>query len=391
MEPRSEVGLVGLVALALVASTAGAAEPGMLSMLADGGPSTDDGGEGEPELTHVGRVDASPSRGIAVDGQHVYAAGSGLTVVDGSSPEDPEPVGSEDARGRDVELADVGDRSFAVVAASNDGIRFVDVTDPSAPALSAELSIRSHNVGVFDAEDVVYNAAGSSSTAIEIVDASDPTDPSVATVWDEGIGCHDIAVAEQDRRAYCATGDDRGAAILDVDDPLQPEIVATVTNANASTGHWAAPSPDGETMVLGDEAFGQGCQGDSRTAALLGPLASDDGEEGGLWFYDVTDPSDPRQLSYLEAPSADEGSCTAHFGGFVDGDLLAVGWYDAGVLLVDLSDRSEPTVVEQWNPRDSSGLVSSGEDEDVWDVRHLDGYLFTGDENRGIDVLRIDR
>ena len=107
------------------------------------------------------------------------------------------------------------------------------------------------------------------------------------------------------------------------------------------------------------------------------------GPIGNLWFYDITDPQDPDLRGHVSpsATDADDGtgSCTAHFGKVIgDTDYLVMAFYTAGLTLVDFSDLSNPRIVERLD-----------QDGDIWDVWFHQGYLFTGDMVRGMDVIAL--
>ncbi|HEV8359450.1 MAG TPA: hypothetical protein VGR28_03240 [Candidatus Thermoplasmatota archaeon] len=88
----------------------------------------------------------------------------------------------------------------------------------------------------------------------------------------------------------------------------------------------------------------------------------------------------------LEDPALDQPlvtslrSCTAHHGRLVpdpDGrDLLAMAFYTQGTVLVDFTNPRLPAEVAQFH--DST---------DTWEAQYYSGYLFTGDRDRGMDVL----
>jgi hypothetical protein len=102
-----------------------------------------------------------------------------------------------------------------------------------------------------------------------------------------------------------------------------------------------------------------------------------------VWIYDISDPATPLLLSWVSPPLNIGGSpipCTAHFGDFVgEAPVLAVGWYQAGILLLDFSNPLLPRFTDQW----------AVDGVNAWDVRYWDGHLFTGDIARGMDVLRV--
>ncbi|MHB1261849.1 MAG: LVIVD repeat-containing protein, partial [Thermoplasmatota archaeon] len=176
--------------------------------------------------------------------------------------------------------------------------------------------------------------------------------------------------------------------------------------------HYAGLSRDGKVLLVGDENGGGlgpvGC-----VAAVDTPQGRVSVPVGAVWFYDVSDETNPVYLSHVSAsqmervqskdPSATpaidptdpvgtaagaafgEASCTAHHGRLVplaDHDVLAMSFYGAGVLVIDFTAvRQEgvglPTVVAQY----------AGTGANVWETWYYNGYLFTGDMGRGMDVI----
>lgn len=66
---------------------------------------------------------------------------------------------------------------------------------------------------------------------------------------------------------------------------------------------------------------------------------------GALWFYEISDPTNPRVLSQWSPPESEHTAdfCTSHFfRPFVDDagrDLLVTAWYEGGVWVVDFTIR----------------------------------------------------
>lgn len=95
----------------------------------------------------------------------------------------------------------------------------------------------------------------------------------------------------------------------------------------------------------------------------------------------LSDERDPELRSHLSPSFTDAigGSCTAHFGRLLeDSGFLVMGYYAAGVLLVDFRDLGAPTIADRLDQEGS-----------IWDVQYHQGYLFTGDMSRGMDVLKV--
>lgn len=389
------------------------------------GPADGAAGWGEPipdvisGIEHLSplEVEEGPLNGggIWTHGDYAYVSGlgSGFHVVDISDPKDPARVGNisgEEVYSRDADLLRSPNRTVVVLATQSGGMTFVNVTDPTRPEVLSILEIEpNHNVAVVPDTTLVYNSPSTGQgNANEIVDASDPTKPEVVGEFGT-YGCHDITffTSEDKQRAYCAGVD--VTEIWDISDPRSPELVSTISNPCMDDDapapwsncgglhHTAFVNHDGSILMVGDEfqgGGGPGCGaqqsvGDTSVATPI----------GALWFYDVSEetspelvgwfaPDVPAQRHATSAASTAENnptatpfsmSCTAHFGDLVPGKEMAViGWYHAGVLLVDFSDPSNPVQVDQWNT-----------EAWVWDAKVHNGYVFTGDISRGLDTFRF--
>jgi hypothetical protein len=91
------------------------------------------------------------------------------------------------------------------------------------------------------------------------------------------------------------------------------------------------------------------------------------------------------------SPSGEEGSrpvggpyhplanfCSAHYFD-VDGSTVTYAWYGEGTRFLDISNPAKPTQFAYWRPDD--GIV--------WASYLHDGYVYTADRTRGVDVLRL--
>lgn len=363
---------------------------------------------GLTQLAHA--EDVESGSGIWLYGHHAYVGGlgSGIYVVNISDPEKPVVAGhlnkikGDDGKdieihARDADMLDQGDRLILVVGYNSEGMHFIDVTDPADPTYLTSLTdFRAHNVAVPPGQStIVYNSMSSSQGSIHVIDASDPESPKIVKEVGEH-GCHDITFLDlpDKKRAYCA-----GVAatdIFDISDVLNPKLISSIDDTRAPTvghgglHHLAMPNQDGTVLIIGDEWQGGGSPGgcfayvDTPAGQVSTPI-------GALTFFDISDETDPQMLSWISPPtptprvpevggSATSAlpSCTAHFGTLIeDRPLLVMAWYTAGVLLIDFSDPSDPRIVDQ--------IVPSG--ANVWDARFYQGYVFTGDTSRGLDVL----
>jgi hypothetical protein len=375
------------------------------------------------DVTHeAGIGDPVPGTGIALFGSLAIVPNRDgqSKIFDISEPTSPELLATFDTPGRDVDTIAYPDGRLVAVFATDQGVDPVwNITDPTNPKRITKLEPTdgSHNVAVVPGTPIMYNGnsgGGGTPTAsaspdqgegiTEIYDLSDPDNITHVEDWQNGYGCHDISfrVTEETQRAYCAGIE--YTQIWDISDPKNPEVIVSIPvhhgNAGAPSGsvsfarfaHLAIASPDGETLVVGDETGGGLAPACDAYANAGGQTVS--GPVGNLYFYDISDEEDP-QLQGFMSPSQHyptnppdnrvggfPTACTSHFGRMIpseEGQHLAMSWYGAGVTLIDFTDPANPVIESQWN-----------QDAETWDVWYYNGYLFTGDQLRGMDVFTLE-
>lgn len=322
-------------------------------------------------------------------------ADGGLYIVDIATPSKPKLVGRYLCPGYQD---DVGIWRTTVVMGMHyaqerkgckahelGGLRIVDVSDPTKPAELAFLEIEprgTHTVTIVGDTGFVYANSGGlgdndGEKATTIVDIRDPAHPKVAGTFlpPGSTGCHDINVVGE--RAYCAGSN--VTLILDVADPLHPRVISSISNPLIEFSHGALPSPDGDTLVIADEAYNiQICDPQG-----LNPT-------GAFWFYDISNEEDPvlggwigqtgrLALGSLLFPFG--GWCTAHNFNMVPGkDWMVAASYSGGTSVIDFSDPENPHVIGWITP----------EGADTWSSYFYRGHIYTGDMQRGFDVIAMD-
>jgi hypothetical protein len=365
-------------------------------------------------------------------------------VVDIRDPANPvllanfsEPIGFPTGH-RNVDfIAFPNGTPVAVFAAAGGRLPVWDLTDPTNPVEISNMtpSHGTHKVNVVPGTPIVYNAnsngggsgpvgvlptghvPGQGSGITEIYDLSDPHNPVLVKDWANGYGCHHIyfwnSPAEDKYRAVCAGIE--VTQIWNIEDPLNPEVIVTIPVHHGVAGtpsasvflmafsHFSILNDDGTVLIVGDEMGGGGVPPGCAAGASTG-VRDPSTPAGALWFYDVSDETNPVLKGWYSPgapfasnppePAADPGdvvgtvfnsaffSCTAHHGRLVpdtERDLLAMAFYWAGTVLVDFTDPSNPFMVDQFN-----------EGADTWEVQYYNGYLFTGDLRRGMDVLKFE-
>lgn len=368
-------------------------------------------------VTHVDGT--STGGGIAVLGPLAFIGGrsSGpLQVVDISDPTGPSVAGeASNVPVRDADPILFPDGRLVVITTAGGSDQFAtDVTDPGDPVQVGSITTDhgNHNIAVVPGTPIVYNSG--SGGVIDIVDYADPANPKAVGTFENGQGCHDITFhidnAKDKHRAYCAGYGE--TQIWDIADPLSPEMVTRFPYPSMEQGlpvvdpgvedqgasfplsfsHLAIPNHDASVLIMGDETGGGALNGCDVYTDQTGSPQS--GPSGNLWFYDITDEQDPVLRGHVSPGFADAvgvpdpgsgpfgllQSCTAHFGRVIeDTDHVAVGFYAAGVVLVDYNDLDEPRIVDRMDQGGS-----------IWDVWYHQGYLLTGDMVRGMDVLTLE-
>jgi hypothetical protein len=145
----------------------------------------------------------------------------------------------------------------------------------------------------------------------------------------------------------------------------------------------------GELLLATEEDFGpatEACanRGQFSIASLEGSF------DGEAWR---STPANPFRLEVVGkwSPSGKEGSrpvggpynplanfCSAHYFD-VDDSVVTYAWYGEGTRFLDISDPANPTQFAYWRPDD--GIV--------WASYLHNGYIYTADRTRGVDVLRF--
>lgn len=259
------------------------------------------------------------------------------------------------------------------------GVRLIDVSNPKKPRFlsSVELPGGAHTLTVYPGMDLIYASPGGLANGggvEQILDASDPNNLKVAATFKPNpTGCHDITFARApDERmlGFCAGGGE--VSIWDVTAELKPVVIAHGFTPSFFP-HAAVPTPDGEYLVMTDEAFGvHDCMG---------------GPTGSVWVFDIRTPEVPVMVGHWgpQRGAAPVGTiatdwCTAHNLNFVGKTRQAViSWYTGGTSVVDFSNPTLPKEVAYFMP----------DDADVWSAYFFDGRIWVNDLKRGIDVLKV--
>ena len=350
-------------------------------------------------LEPLANVEFGAGNDLAFFGDLVFVAthNNGMHVIDVSDPAAPVELAVVECNGKDIDAREIAGRVIVTISSQSDdkcpdaapkgGIRLVDATDPAAPVVLSQVPLKygSHTHTPYGNTGLIYNSAYNLASdplaspkdhsRSEIVNISDPWSPTVDGEFlfpetSSSIGCHDILTEPHLHRAICGAISE--TMIWDTTDPQRPKVVSTITNPLLNIHHSAATARNGTLLALGDE-----------WAGAIAPACIPTGAPaptGAIWFYDISDAANPKELGSLPPPKGEQGkTCTAHNFNFVDDDHLVSGFYSAGTLLIDVSDPASPKVVTQMTQAPTSS----------WASYYYRGAVFSGDGVRGLDIYQL--
>lgn len=274
------------------------------------------------------------------EGNYAYLgsfSGTGIMIVDISNPAAPRLAGhynpSEGGRFQDVMVIN-GIGYFS--SESRGGVHIVDVRTPASPVLLSQVTPDKNgfpNVHeLFVADGILYEA-DSRTTVIKVFDVRDPRNP----VFVRDIQTTDTrfihAIVVVNGRLF-TSGWSGKTDIYDVRNVLTsaPPLLGVVDSGTSSHASW--PSNDGKLLASARETA-----------------------NGDVRLFDISNPANPVQLSTITAQSLGLDSFSAH-NPYIIGNLLVVSWYQAGLVVLDISNPSQPKLLGSYDtfPGNTSGF-----------------------------------
>jgi hypothetical protein len=299
-----------------------------------------------------------------------------------------------------------------------EGLKVFDVSNPAAPRhlASVRTDCGSHTHTVLPEDDrlLVYvqsydvsgqnyrcaNTGPQSHDKISIVEIP-KDDPAAAAViatpvlFPDGggdattgtrratTGCHDITVYQKiGLAAGACTGQ---GTILDIRNPEDPKVLANVEDPNFAFWHSATISQDGKKVLFTDELGGGSGPECNPT---VGP------NRGADAIYDITDPANPKFMSYFKIPRTQDNSenCVAHNGNAIPipgRDVLVQSWYQGGTSIIDWTDGNKVKELA-WFDRGpwTSAERPQGGLAGFWSTYYYNGFIYGSEIQRGLDVFK---
>lgn len=282
------------------------------------------------------------------------------------------------------------------------GFATADISDPLNPRVLATVPVKwgNHNHTLHPTRPLLYVSNSDLafpetlyipptevplSASIEIWDLSTPAAPARVKEWvyAPGSSPHDITFNASGTRAYAASIDHTD--IIDTTDPVNPVLVQAIVHPEIHISHQADPTPDGKRLLVSDEVGG----------GRISPVCPG----GGIHVYDISNEVAPVKMGVFwpDDLGPKGGSCTAHvFRINPDGKTMAVGWYGAGVHVLDISSLLQVNAAGV-GAMTNLGVRPLGSNKQplastwaakMWQERHP-GYVFANDISRGFDVFYL--
>jgi hypothetical protein len=309
------------------------------------------------------------------DGEAVPAGFEGMHVFDVSDPLNPELVTSVETECGTHTLTavpDLGNRRLLVYGTPSepecDGLEVVEV-----PLSRPE-----------ESEFLRFELAGRNAAEAD------------------GFHCHDTGVIlGRANKVACAGG--AGFAVWSIggkdggsrDNPrflynhVVPEIAGGGPNADDPTGHSAAFSYDGDTIIFGHEPGGglqARCKATGEPVTNPGGVQNDDMKS--FFFFD-TDSGEPLGKWTLTRPQSQGENCTLHNYNIVPtkhDDILVHGSYQSGIGVLDFSNPARAREIAFADP---APLVPTQDGGD-WSAYFYNGIIYEADITRGLFTWRLD-
>ena len=268
------------------------------------------------------------------------------------------------------------------------GFLTIDIKNPKKPKVIGHAATNgSHNITAHPKKPYVYNSTSALGPPgnIQIWSIKNPAKPELVNTIDSlPHAPHDISFNSKGDRIVTAAISHWD--IFDTSDVENPTLMYTGQCPGCSITHDAKFTPNGKSILIGDEGGG----------GLPYPCP------GGAWyFYDfstgqvpvLTGVYEPGEFIVARNHEPAAGACTSHvFDISDDGTKVAISWYTVGTRYLDITQAIGATVGANRTP---TGITECGwyipDDGDSWSSKFStdDRYIFSNDIARGFDIFKI--
>ena len=248
-----------------------------------------------------------------VDGDYVYLSqGKGISVLDNTS-ESFTQLGYLELPEQSLALLKSGNLLFSLLN-NNQGFYVIDVSDPSFPQIVGSCEIGANwSAGMAQHGQYVYVAAGQG--GFRIIDVSSPSAPVIASTVNLFYPS-DVAIAGNYAFALTSTSSPAVLHVFDLTNPLQPVFRNQVTVAK------------GRKLTLNGDL------------ALIA-CSEYTGGENGMRLFDISDPQNPTEKSYLKTVKKANNILTW--------DNTAYIACEDSLIMADISAPTAPSVIGRYD------------------------------------------
>ncbi|MBC6462482.1 LVIVD repeat-containing protein [Actinomadura sp. HBU206391] len=199
-------------------------------------------------------------------------------------------------------------------------------------------------------------------------------------------GCHDLTTYPKKKiMAGACMGD---GVLFDITNPLKPKTIHRVQDDQQfAFWHSATFNNKANKIVFTDELGGGG------TATCNDTIGSQKGANG---IYDIVGSGNKRKLVFrsyykIDRDQADTEVCVAHNGSLIPvpgKDIMVQAWYQGGVQVWDFTNSKRPKSIGffERGPLSETELQTAGS----WSAYWYNGYVFSNDIQKGLDVLGVN-
>jgi hypothetical protein len=293
-----------------------------------------------------------------------------------------------------------------------EGIHIFDISDPENPKFVRGLRFSTQDMprqgcGSHTATAVpdetrgnlyIYNG-GSSGTCTWMdvlkIKMSDPTEATYVKQAPAGRACHDntVFLNGANSRASCSGGN--GITMFKFDATIDPTLPGGIENPivmwnqplGVGTGHSAAFSYDGKTVVFGHEPGGGVAAQCQTSSSVL---------NRSLFFLNTETGATISTLQHPRFQDATE-NCTWHNFNTVPtkgGNFLVSGNYQAGITVIDYTQPAAPKAIAFADPKPLPRTTTYGgdgyPDGGDWSTYWYNGKIYESDIYRGLMIWDLD-
>ena len=301
------------------------------------------------------------ARNVAIAGRYAYVSvlfggqtmDAYLTAVDISVPTHPQGFGTSDPFSYAPSLHGlVIDDNIACIIADETGLILYDISIPSDRMIIGNYKVFGETTDIDLVDEYIYiteRFAGIlpfDKGALRIMDVSNPAAPMEKSHYEVSRGVNSVSVVGE--YAYTATA--TGLEVVDVSDPTNPEFVSSFYAGREAV----------DILVIGNYAY----------------IPVDNTEnppaEMGLYILDISTPSDPKEISFVEIPGV---------GSYGWGDLAAlensIYVVDTSLWVIDQNNLSDPSVIGQIQDWPATAITVA------------DDYVYLGNDFGGITIMNL--